>query len=226
MIDIMSDLSVLINSVKEWVPKDYKVGYTKNFSYSDPFNVPYEDCMENWDINSTLLWPVLKGKYNHALEFTSVRASPELLSDTERSGQIIGAMRKISGVDTLSTRAIAEILTIRSKGISYAFYRNYPLSNNINLYLGVGIGLYHIVNFQGFRNHTEDVLGVMKSAKIGMEYGFSSKIGAYIGYNYRKSSWKFRSDEIFDEDGNSIVYDLEDFDFSTHGLEIGMRFSP
>ncbi|QJC27485.1 hypothetical protein ANPL_01925 [Anaplasma platys] len=225
MIDILSDLSALISNAKGLLPNDYKLGYTKNFSYSDPFDVPYEGGERNWDVSATLLWLVLNGKYYHELEFASLKASPKLFIGTERGRKIIDAVRLIWGIDTLSTEKIDEILTIQGRVISYTFHRSYPLSENTHLYFGAGMGLYKVINFQGFRRQAEDILGIMKNVKIGIMHRFSSKIGIYAGYNHRQSSWKFKSDEIYDEDGNSVVYDLEDFDFLTNGLEIGVRFS-
>lgn len=37
-----------------------------------------------------------------------------------------------------------------------------------------------------------------------------------IGYNYLKNYWKYDTDKIYDEDGNSVIYHFRDFQLKSH----------
>ncbi|WP_249548759.1 hypothetical protein [Anaplasma phagocytophilum] len=219
-----SHISVALPYLKALTPVEYKIGYTRNVVYSDPFNVGYKSQMANWEVSASVLWPIFNGKYSHEFELHSAKAVPSLSVDAQHGFSIVKAMRNVYGIHDLAASSVQNMLTIRSRAMSYGFYRYYPLNESSSLYVGTGIGIAKILQYQGFRRHSEDLFGVVKNFKLGIVHKFSSGLSAYIGYIYRRTSWKYKSDTIYDQEGNSITYDLQNFEFSAHGLNLGIRF--
>ncbi|ANC34193.1 hypothetical protein P029_02190 [Anaplasma phagocytophilum str. Norway variant2] len=220
-----SHMSVALPYLRALTPVEYNIGYTRNVAFSDPFNVGYKSQMANWSFTASMLWPIFNGKYYHEFELHSAKATPSLSVDTQHGFSIIKVMRNVYGIHDLSASSVENMLTIRSTAASYGFYRYHPINESFSLYVGTGMGIAKILQYQGFRRHSEDLFGVVKNFRLGIVHKFSSGLSAYVGYTYRITSWKYKSDTIYDQDGNSITYDLQNFEFSTHGLDLGVRFS-
>ncbi|MFV9839221.1 MAG: hypothetical protein AB8U44_04325 [Aaplasma endosymbiont of Hyalomma asiaticum] len=224
MLDFFADFPGVAQYLKILTPSEYHIGYTKNVIYNDPFDVGYTWDVKNWGLHASVIWSIFSGKYQHGFEFSSSRVSPSLSVCMQSGMQIIGAMRKITGIEDLTAVSVENMLTIREVIASYYFYKHYSINESINFYIGSGIGLSKILQYQGFRKDYEDLYGMVRSVKVGISHTLKPGLVAYVGYGYRNNSWKYMTDVIYDEDGNGVVRYMQDFEFVSHGLEMGVKF--
>ena len=224
MLDFFTDFTTASHYMKALMPSEYHVGYTKNVLYNDPFNVGYAWNVKNWDLHVSIIWSIFSKMYKHGFEFGSSRVSPSLSVCMQNGMNIVNTMRKITGIEDLPASSVEDMLTIREVTASYNFYRHYTVNESLSFYVGSGIGLAKILQYQGFRKNYEDLYGLVRSVKVGVTHTLSPGLVAYIGYGYRNNSWKYVTDIIYDEDGDSVVHNLQDFEFSSHGLEFGLKF--
>ncbi|MCU7611659.1 hypothetical protein [Anaplasma capra] len=198
-----------------------KVGYVHNVNYDNSFNIKYSTHLSgSWDIYVSSVWPTLVDTLHHEFEFRNSLASPAL----EAGSDTVQIVRRVLDDENITVSEAQNILSIRRLSVSYGLYGHYPIHGKIGLYAGSSFGVAK-TQYQGLRRHAESLYGIVTQSKIGVSYAITPGLEAYLGYNYRKHHWKYRTDEIYDEDGNSILYDFQDFVFNSHGMELGLKFS-
>ena len=211
------------------LPSQYKVSYTYNLAYSEPFGLKYRTHIGDWDVNIAAMLPIFNGKsYYHELEFNSSKLSPVLNgNEIDRSYQsdVINALLSITGAKHLTVAEMENMLSVKELSLSYGLTSYYTIGKDMSFYIGSGVGLVKIVQYQGFRRYAEDLRGSMIKIKFGISYRIKSGIESYIGYSHRKDFWRYETDIIYDEEENSVSYSWEDLKFPRHGLEIGIRFA-
>ncbi|MEH0831424.1 hypothetical protein [Anaplasma bovis] len=211
-----------------FLPSQYKVSCAYSLARSEPFGLKYRTHIGDWDVNIAAMLPIFNGKlYYHELEFNSSKLSP-VLSGNEigRSYQrdVIDALLSITGAKHLAIAEMENILSVKELSLSYGLTSYYMIGRATSFYISSAVGLVKIVQYQGFRRYTEDLSGSMMKIKFGISYRIKPGIESYVGYSYRKDFWKYETDIIYDEDGNSVSYAFEDFKFPRYGFEIGVKF--
>ncbi|MGN7661569.1 MAG: hypothetical protein ACTJLK_03005 [Anaplasma sp.] len=202
-----------------------KVGYVHNVSFSNPLHIKYSSSMGGWDLYMSSMWPILGRGVYHEIEFRSSLASPVLGEKGEPGYSAVRAVRSVLGSANLTVNEAGNVLSVREMSLSYGLYGYYPIAGKISLYAGSSLGAVKILRYQGLRRHAEDVYGTVTQSKVGISYEFVSGFEAYVGYNHRRSHWKYKTDAIYDDGGNSVSYNFQDFAFGSHGVELGLRFS-
>ncbi|WP_240375229.1 hypothetical protein [Anaplasma marginale] len=200
-----------------------RIGYVHNVVYDNPLHLQYSTRIgSSWDFYASSIWPAATSRLYHEFEFRTSMATPVL---EEGRGSALHVIRQVLGDETMTAREAGGVLSVRRLSISYGLYGHYPLGGEVSLYAGSSVGMAKVLRYQGLRQHSEDLYGMVTQSKIGLSYPIVPGLEAYVGYNYRQHHWKYKTDAIYDEDGNSTLYDFQDFAFNSHGVELGMKFS-
>ncbi|ACZ49284.1 hypothetical protein ACIS_00722 [Anaplasma centrale str. Israel] len=215
----------ITRQLNKWLTKapQCRVGYVYNVGYDNSLNLRYSTRVgSSWDLYATSIWPAVTDRIYHEFEFRSSMATPVLEEG------IVGVLRVIQqmlGDADITIREIEDMLSIRRLSISYGLYGHYPLGRKVGVYVGSSVGIAKILQYQGLRRYSEDIYGIVTQSKIGLSYLIISGLEAYVGYNYRKHHWQYKTDTIRDEDGNGVFYNFQDFAFNSYGIELGLKFS-
>ena len=200
-----------------------RIGYVHNVVYDNSLNLQYSARIgSSWDLYASSIWPAATDRLYHEFEFRTSMAAPVL---EEGRGSVLHLIRQVLDDETVTAREAGGVLSVRRLSISYGLYGYYPLGREVSLYAGSSVGMAKVLRYQGLRQYSEDLYGMVTQSKIGLSYPIVPGLEAYVGYNYRKHHWKYKTDTIYDEDGNGVFYDFQDFVFNSHGIELGLKFS-
>ncbi|QXK91966.1 hypothetical protein HL033_04465 [Neoehrlichia mikurensis] len=202
----------------------YKLGYIYNFNQQDSLESEYFHYKKGGKDFYIAVGNNFKSNFYHELELRYTSTLPELhLISHEARNSIIRIMSNINN-KKLSLFQIKDMLAINKTSLMYKIYNLYNINNKINLYLGYGIGFIKVIKYYGLKSQPNNHYGIAIQYNIGILYLLNKKLKAYIGYNFSKNYWKYQTNPIYDEDGNSVLYHFLNFELKSYGVDMGLMF--
>ncbi|AAZ68412.1 hypothetical protein [Ehrlichia canis] len=200
----------------EAIPFYIKGGCNFGVNYSDSLKSKYVNYERlNIDINTAIGYK-LKNNFFYEFEVRYARIKPAIqeLVDFEKM-DLVDILQRIIGKKTYVSK-IENIFEINNVTALINFGYDYIINDKLTAYLSYGVGIGGLFNYQGFRSNTATHYGISMQNEIGLCYTYNKKMSLCIGYNYLKNYWKYDTDKIYDEDGNSVIYHFRDFQLKSH----------
>ncbi|WP_156965551.1 hypothetical protein [Candidatus Neoehrlichia procyonis] len=202
----------------------YKLGYVYNFNYQDSLKSQYFRYEKGGKDFYIIIGTNFKNNFYHELGLHYTSTFPELysISDEEKSN-IIRIMTNINS-KKLSLFKIKDMLTINKISLIYNIYSLYPVNDKVSVYLGCGIGVIEVLKYYGLKSKIGNHYGIVMQYNAGVSYLLNRKLKVYLGYNFSKNYWKYQTNSIYDEYGNSVLYHFLNFELRSYGLDMGLVF--
>ncbi|AHC39171.1 hypothetical protein [Ehrlichia muris] len=193
-----------------------KGGYNFLGDYSDSFKSEYIDYQHfNIDISTALGYKLDNNFfYEFKIRYTNIKPAIHKLMDFEKM-DLIDILQRIIG-KKLYTSKIENVFEINSVTTLVNSGYDYVINNKLTAYLSCGIGIAGLLNYQGFRSHIFTHYGVSVQSEVGLCYVDKKKVSLCVGYSYLRNYWKYDTNKIYDEDGNTVMYHFQDFQLNSH----------
>ncbi|MGN7619204.1 MAG: hypothetical protein ACTJLM_05105 [Ehrlichia sp.] len=192
-------------------PVYVKGGYNFGVSYSDSFRSEYVDYKQvNVDLATAIGYVIQSGFfYEFEVRYANIKTAIQKLSDFEKI-DLINIFQRILD-EKVYVSKIESMLEINSVTALINCGYNYVINNKLVGYLSYGVGVGGVLNYQGFRNSAASHYGISMQSEIGLCYLYNGKASLCAGYNYLKNYWKYDTNKIYDEEGNTVMYHFQKF---------------
>ncbi|CAI27839.1 Hypothetical protein ERGA_CDS_03870 [Ehrlichia ruminantium str. Gardel] len=200
-----------------------KGNYNLGINYSDSFKSEYVNYERlSPDFTVAIGYKLQNGLFcDIEMRYANIRPMINKLSNFEHI-DLLNILQRITNHNVSLSKAeniltINAITTLINVGYSYIF------NDKFRGYFTYGVGIGGLLNYQGFKSSLSTYYGISMQSEIGVCYIYNSKIDVCIGYNYLKNYWKYETDRIPDEDGNTVMYNFQDFQLNSHTIFLGLN---
>ena len=192
-------------------------------SYSDSFKSEYVDYKQvNVDLSTAVGYRIRNGFfYEFEVRYANIKPALQKLSDFEKI-DLINVFQRIINKKVYLAK-IENILEINSITTLINCGYDYVINNKLAAYISYGVGIGGILSYQGFRSNPANHYGISMQSEIGLCYLYSKKVSLCMGYNYLKNYWKYDTDKIYDEEGNALIYNFQDFQLNSHVMFVSFK---
>ncbi|CEI85437.1 hypothetical protein DRF75_02345 [Ehrlichia minasensis] len=202
----------------EAVPFYIKGEYNFGVNYSDSLKSKYINYERlNIDINTAIGYKLKNNFfYEFGVRYAHIKPAIQELVDFEKM-DLIDILQRIIGKKVYVSN-MESIFGINSVTALINFGYDYIINDKLTAYLSYGVGIGGLFNYQGFRSNAATHYGMSMQNEVGLCYAYNKKVTLCVGYNCLKNYWKYDTDKIYDEDGNSVIYHFQDFQLSSHAV--------
>ncbi|WP_196492744.1 hypothetical protein [Ehrlichia ruminantium] len=219
----LSAIYIVINFDASSNPVYIKGNCNLGLNYSDSFKSEYVNYEQfNPDFSIAIGYRLKNGLfYDLEMRYANIKPALRKLSTFEQIDlvdilqRVIGRSVSLSKAENIL--AINNITTLANVGYSYI------INNEFRGYFSYGIGIGGLVNYQGFKSSLSTYYGISMQSEIGLCYMYNNNMDVCIGYNYLKNYWKYETNRIPDEDGNTIMYHFQDFQLNSHAIFLSLK---
>ncbi|ABD45158.1 hypothetical protein ECHHL_0599 [Ehrlichia chaffeensis str. Heartland] len=200
-----------------------KGGYNLVGNYSDSFKSEYMGYKRfNIDINTAAGYQLSNNFfYEVKVRYANIKPAIQKLEYFEKI-DLIDILQRIIDKKVYISK-IEDIFKINSVTTLINCGYDYVINNKLIVYLSYGVGIAGLLNYQGFRSNVATHYGMSIQSEVGLCYLYSKKMNLCIGYDYLKNYWKYDTNKIYDEDGNTVVYHFQDFQLNSHTVFVDFK---
>ena len=201
-----------------------KGNYNFGISYSDSLKSEYVNYNKfNIDLSTAIGYRLQKGFfYEFEVRYAKIKPEIQKLSEFEKI-DLINIFQRIIDKKVYFSK-IENMLEINSVTVLLNYGYNYAINKKFFGYLSYGIGIGGLLNYHGFRSNAASDYGISMQSEIGLCYIYSKKVTLCTGYNYLKNYWKYDTNRIYDEEGNTVVYHFQDFQLNSNVIFVTLKF--
>ena len=206
------------------IPIYIKGNCNLGIGYSDSFKSEYVNYRQiNVDLSTAIGYKIRNGFfYEFEVRYASVKPAIQELSDFEKI-DLINIFQRIIDKKVYLAK-IENILEINSITTLVSCGYDYIINPKLVGYLSYGVGIGGILSYQGFRSDSANHYGISMQSEIGLCYLYNKKVNLCMGYNYLKNCWKYDTNKIYDEEGNTVMYHFQDFQLNSHVIFVSFKF--